>query len=126
MVMITTTRRLLEESIMTGYGVPLEDPVTTYEEPAVPAPDSYGVIIRIITTIIITVINIMAMISMVIIIMGIIIMVNIMSMIIVRYLRQTQCQHQLDMEFHRSIKIIDVAHQDEDFLSCCEIQRFTS
>ena len=94
----------LEESIMTGYGIPLEDPVTTYEEPAVPAPDSYGVIILIITTIIIMVINIMAMIS----------MVNIMIMIIVRYLRQTQCQHQLDMEFHRSIRIIDVAHQDGD------------
>ena len=96
MVMITTTRRLLEESIMTGYGIPLEDPVTTYEEPALPAPDSYGVIILIIMVIIIMVIV-------------------IMIMIIVRYLRQTQCQHQLDMEFHRSIRIINVAHQDGDF-----------
>ena len=34
------------KTIFTGYGIPLEDPVTSYEEPAaVPAPDSYGVII---------------------------------------------------------------------------------
>ena len=48
--------------ITTGYGVPLEDPVTTYEEPAVPASDSYGVIIIIIiipnVVVIIIIINI--------------------------------------------------------------------
>ena len=68
MVMITTTRRLLEESIMTGYGIPLEDPVTTYEEPALPVPDSYGVIILIIMVIITMVIVIMIMIMIMIIV----------------------------------------------------------
>ena len=36
--------RIIEEIFTTGYGIPLDDPVTTYDEPAVPASDSYGVI----------------------------------------------------------------------------------
>ena len=35
---------MIEEIFTAGYGIPLDDPVTTYDEPAVPASDSYGVI----------------------------------------------------------------------------------
>ena len=110
--------------ITTGYGVPLEDPVTTYEEPAVPASDSYGVIIiiTIIPNIFIIISNIIITIT---IINVIIININIIissqqsctlmsssgsnhchnitrfKIIISRSPRQTPCLHQLDMDYHR-------------------------
>ena len=58
--------------------------------------------------VIIIIIIMVIIIIIIMVIMIIVIVIMIMMIIIVRYLRQTQCQHQLDMEFRRSIIIINI------------------